>query len=66
MGKREPKSWSDVWEHHVSNGQPYEEAAYRADQWEKKRKEQFAAARQTCSCCGSSWHARLECPFVKL
>lgn len=36
--KREPKTWSDVWTYHVKNGKPYKEAAFRADQWEKRQK----------------------------
>lgn len=34
---REPATWADVWWAWVIRGYPREEAAFRADEWEKRR-----------------------------
>lgn len=34
----EEKTWGDVMWKHIRNGAPREEAAYRADEWERRRK----------------------------
>lgn len=36
--KKEPETWSDIWWHHRKLGRPCEEAAFRADEWERKKK----------------------------
>lgn len=38
LAARERETWGDVMWRHIRNGVPREEAAYRADQWERRRK----------------------------
>jgi len=47
--KREFTSWSDVWTYHVKKGRAYEEASFRADEWERKRKTEINVQRSQLS-----------------
>lgn len=38
LAARERETWGNVMWRHIRNGTPREEAAYRADEWEKRRK----------------------------
>jgi len=47
MKGKKPKTWGNVWTRFVKLGKPYEEAAYRADQWERQKKPSRAKGKDT-------------------